>query len=185
MTEDDLIAFASVPSFGTPLLRYEPGVLRFFVFLVVVVILPVVALVTGSREWWHDPTVRRGALVVIALSLAALFLLERPAVNFVRRLRIRWGGYAEHLQTRRIELSIAGIRSITRTAEIATSWDEIETVGVSAAGLYLASDATHAYLVPRRAFADETAFVDFVQAARRFKAEQSSSRVGPADKMDP
>jgi hypothetical protein len=174
LTEDDMVAFANVP-FTSTLLRYSPGVLRFFAFLGAIAVFVSASLLSGSVDWWLDPAFRGRALAIIAAVFVGLFVFERPLSTFILRRRIRAGRYADMMQQRRLELSPAGVRSTTRTEEKTAPWSEITTVTASIAGAYLISSPGRGYIVPRRAFPDAAAFSDFVRTAQDLRRNYGQS----------
>jgi hypothetical protein len=179
LTEDDLMAFANVGG-QTFLMRFDVGTLRVFAFLAVIVIVPLLGFASGSAEWWEEPGFRHRAVGVVGIFLIALFVFEKPLLNHLLRRRIRAGRFAGLMERRRLELTPAGIRSVTRVSDDTASWDHISRIVVSAAGLHLIYGARRGFLVPRHAFAKPTDFAAFADAARRLKRDRAASNAPAA-----
>jgi hypothetical protein len=101
LTEDDLVAFASLPFARTPLLRLSVDFYRILVFVGTVAILLVAYAIFGDGRWWYDPQFRGSVIGYGFLAMVALVFLDRPLGVMLLRRRIRSGRYADFMRHRR------------------------------------------------------------------------------------
>jgi hypothetical protein len=102
-----------------------------------------------------------------AMVVAVLIILLLPYIpRFFARRRFRSAEFAKIRVPRRVEISAAGLRTIDGIGNSLTLWPSILDIAVTpdAAYLFILRNSTH--ILPRRAFADETAFNRFVEVAR-------------------
>jgi hypothetical protein len=165
LTEDDLVAFASLPFGRTPLLRLSVDFYRILVFVGTVAILLVAYAIFGDGRWWYDPQFRGSVIGYGFLAMVALVFLDRPLGVMLLRRRIRSGRYADFMRHRRVDVSLAGVSSLSTGEEVTIPWSSLSRVGVTEAGALLVGEEL-VLAVPRRAFADQAAFVFFVRTAQ-------------------
>jgi hypothetical protein len=165
LTEDDLVAFASLPFARTPLLRLSVDFYRILVFVGTVAILLVAYAIFGDGRWWYDPQFRGSVIGYGFLAMVALVFLDRPLGVMLLRRRIRSGCYADFMRHRRVDVSLAGVSSLSTGEEVTIPWSSLARVGVTEAGALLVGEEL-VLAVPRRAFADQAAFVFFVRTAQ-------------------
>jgi hypothetical protein len=120
-----------------------------------------------------SPWLRSLTLVLAAIVVVAWLGLPRAVRVWVRR-GIATPRYDALLQPFALSLNTAGIACETTSGEVVTPWPAIKAVSVVDTAIYAFIAPFQAIIIPRRAFADDAAFDDFVTALSAYQPQAGS-----------
>jgi hypothetical protein len=104
-----------------------------------------------------------------ALALLGLMVYVRLTAPRLLYRALKKGRNAEKfLGWRRVSLDAEAIRTVSDFAASTYLWHGVDKVGATLEHAFFYINTTMAIVVPGRAFADDRAFKDFVDAARRY-----------------
>jgi hypothetical protein len=106
------------------------------------------------------------AMCIGALLVALSVFTDPVMLRLAARRRFRDGSFAAFTMPQTIEISTAGVRVAGGAGEGLTPWSSIVALASSEDAAYVFLNSLSAYIVPRRAFADATAFDAFLSRAR-------------------
>jgi hypothetical protein len=116
--------------------------------------------------------------------LSGLLLLLAMARLTQRRQRQRWATdkrYAALFQQRRLTISPEGVRVVSPTTESFTRWPGFCQIGSTDEHAFFFITPENAIVVPRRAFATDEAYDDFVNLAVAFRRGEVADAEPAAD----
>jgi hypothetical protein len=92
---------------------------------------------------------------------------QRIATWAVRR-QLRQGKNARFLELRKLAISVDGISASSTDSAGMTMWTGVEKIGVTKEHAFFYLSTAQALVLPRRAFANDHEFTDFVETAQRY-----------------
>jgi YcxB-like protein len=123
-----------------------------------------------------------GVVLGVLLALVGLTLYARWIQSNATRKALQEGRNAEKtLGWRRLSIDPHALRTTTAFSACNYFWEGIDAVVASDDYVFLYVATRVAHVVPRRAFPDDRAFADFVEAARRYHRMGGIVREGPND----
>jgi len=149
-----------------------PGAAGAWLWLLLLVILVAVLLGTGGWPKWSELLPDLAYLVgpsavVIGIFVLALFggkLRDRLVVRKLSRTPL-------FFEKRTLQISPAGLAAADPSGALTLRWHAVPRIREDEGQAYFYTSPTDAFILPRRAFADERQFGEFVDAARRYHAE--------------
>jgi hypothetical protein len=149
-----------------------------WIFLVAFGLLTAISIaVLATSGEWNAMTIFAPTVFVLLLCLQ--FFGRRLLRRQVRRNLERKADANTKalLGWRRITLAPEGIRTASESSNTTAFWPSIEKIVIGGEQAFIFNSARAAHVIPRRAFADEAAFREFVAAARRYRdaAQDSTS----------
>jgi hypothetical protein len=107
---------------------------------------------------------------LVALVFCLLALLRKKWVHSLTSLRPEGQDVGKFLAERRLRVSPEALTHATEFSAETLSWKAIDKIAVTRDHAFLFFSRTAAYILPRRAFATDADFQDFVHLARRYHA---------------
>jgi predicted tellurium resistance membrane protein TerC len=158
---DDLVAFARYHHAHSPWLRQRQRVLRYGISLAMLGVIAAVAfLLEAPPGLWA---------VGVAITVAYALLFPARYDLGLRQNVLRMQGEGKNqdvLGPHRVELGGEAISEITPLREVRTRWPAVERVVETGDHVFVYVTGATALVIPRRAFADREAVVEFVERAR-------------------
>ena len=172
LMSEDLLAYQRYHRRNPPEPRRGGGLTNAFLWVFVgMLALSAMLLTIGS-----DNRVATSYLLVIpyvglgaALALAGMVLYARLMQPRLLMRTLKQGRNAEKvLGWRRLSIDAEGVRSTSEFASSLYLWHGIDRIGSTPDHAFFYISTATAVVVPRTAFADDRAFKEFVDAARRY-----------------
>jgi hypothetical protein len=115
-----------------------------------------------------------GCLLVVSLFFA---LAARPLLQWSLKRKLNRGAYARQMGWRRLSISPEGLVDVTKHSRNEVKWAGVEKIALSGDYAFFYVTDVSAHILPRRPFASEEEFKQFVMEARRFRraARESSA----------
>lgn len=123
-------------------------------------------------------------LWTMLIIMVLLFLSRKRLRSLGVRLMLRSGGNAKLLQPQRVELAPEGLIQKTSFVSTRMLWSALEKIVLAPDHVFFYVLTMNAAVVPRRAFANDDEFHEFVALAQRYRedakaaAQASGSQVG-------
>lgn len=178
LTEDDYLKFNEFFVRQTKLGRRNIAIHRYFppaawVFIAVILV--------------SNHLATPGVLVSSALvSVIWLLISDRLWTNnFRKRIRslLRESLSRTALGMHRMVLSREGVEGTSETSDVQTKWEGVEKIAEHNSCFYFFTGPANAYIVPKRAFADEQAAQQFLETARHYR--EQAAGLEPAIEIPP
>jgi hypothetical protein len=176
LTKDDVLAFNLYHRSHSPTLRRQ----YYFAWL-----LPALAWLTVCTALWYCADQRPGEPLQTFLDLLPMFCgvpiylaifpwARRRGLRRVLDSMMSEGKNRAVFGRRTVTLSREGIAQSGEFASSSISWRTVERVVRDGDHAYIYSGAVTAIIVPRRAFAGESEFDDFVMTTRRYHEDATA-----------
>jgi YcxB-like protein len=183
LTPQDIIAFRQYhaehpPGSARPTISRVGNIIIRFILIAIMLIatssllyFAYFAVIRPRPGDWQSPVVFVLLIVVIA---AAWYLLNQKRIrkDLIARSvgnMLKQGDNAKLLEPQRLEITTEGITNYFANMTASLKWAGIEkiAVGENHAFFYFSKDSAH--VVPKLAFADDEAFTEFLETAKRYR----------------
>ncbi len=172
LTPDDLLAFQRYHQRSSPQPQQRGGPANALVGTVIFIAVATTALFFFLSD---DPTAAWYLMMVpfvglgAALALLCVIVYARATAPRLLFRAMKQGRNAEKfLGWRRLSIDAEAIRNTSEFASSAYLWHGIDQIGSTLDHAFFYINTTTAIVVPRRAFRDDRAFDDFLEAARHY-----------------
>ena len=138
-----------------------------------IVIVPIVAaFVTASLALRQDSI--PAVIGVISFSMPWFYIpvmYLRPCRRWKLRKFYRHGSYARHTCRHRLSIAPDGLVESSDFGLWKECWSGVQKIVTTDRHIFIYTDPNLAYIIPKQAFADQSACDDFVNTARQYHAE--------------
>ena len=170
LTADDLTAFVRYHHIQSPTARKQ-RIASVFVGLLVTLALPALLLVSADKPLL-ETTVAIWPLLLAPLGFLAVVgpYMKWKTERIAKRM-LKEGANSGFYGDCKLSLETDGIREIKRSGESTRKWSAVERIVLSPEHVFVYTAGFEAFVVPRRAFANDSELRDFVgQIADRSRA---------------
>jgi hypothetical protein len=166
------VEFSLIPEDLVALSEYHSSQLpRWKIFLYLgLIILGAGAFILRIRQFVNEAGTTIGlSVAVIAIFGGLIYYLNRHriAARNIRR-QLRQGKNARLLEQRTLKISPEGISYLSAELAAMTMWTAVEKIVVRKDHAFFYVGTATAHILPRRAFANDQEFTDFVETAQRY-----------------
>jgi YcxB-like protein len=167
--------YAEFAVYGATHSRFRQRTARWLVLFSVGPVAVTVDLALGIHSRLYEDAGGIPGLIALSLfiggALVALSWLTLPVTTrLAARRRFRDGTFDAYTKPQTVEISAEGIRSTGGAGDSLTPWTSIVDIAAGRNTIYFYVTSLSAFIVPRRAFADEDAYGEFLRFSREFRA---------------
>jgi hypothetical protein len=177
LNPEDGVAFVLHRADLAPSLGVRPQIPWVWV-LVLVVMVGWFLLTSGKGTFdWKQTLVPTCTMFAAACMMLLMFLLfRRPWTASLTRQQLRKDQAFQ--APRRLVISRDGLETTVGSHSFRSGWQGVRAIGRTPDHAFFYLSPTEAVILPRRAFANDSAFQEFVNAADQFRRSVISSRFG-------